>query len=142
MKLGDIFDDIRNTEIDAPDLLKKRILERLREEVKHDRTLRFWKYLAIISTIIVALLISYFVFIPKPGNQLPPSKQENVNRRPKPEFVIACNSLGVGTTCSYTSRDGALVKGTCIMVPIPTGGEELACSVDGKTVQRPLPPRQ
>ena len=137
MKLGDIFDEIRNTEIDAPDLLKKRILERLREEVKHDRILKFWKYLAIVCTIITALLISFFVFMPKVGKQLQLPRQENVNRPPKPNFVVACFASKYGATCTYTNQEGASVKGTCIMADIPTGGQELGCSMDGKSVPKP-----
>jgi len=132
MKLGDIFDEIRDTEIEAPDLLKKKILERLREETRHSRLLLFWRTFAIVSTILLISFILYFVFPRQP------IKQED--RPPKPNFVVACFSSKINDPCSYTTREGSIIKGKCIMSDIPTGGQELACSIDGKTLQSPPPP--
>ena len=145
MKLGDIFNEIRDTEIDAPDLLKKRILERLREETRHDKVIMFWRTFAIISTILLVVFASYFVFMRPAGKGMPPAPPRGEERlrqgqKPKPEFVTACTGLNVGASCSYTGRDGIIVKGTCIMTDIPTGGQELGCSTDGKTVPKPPAP--
>ncbi len=70
-------------------------------------------------------------------SDLPKHEGHHGFRCPPPEAISACASASANATCSFTSRDGATLKGTCTAPPDST---TLACKPEGDHHHRGPPP--